>query len=284
MSLADEAEFVWAILYGRYGTGKTTDLASAANLGKVVHVDAEYRLKAGPLRRLGIPIENIEPFRDLTYDDLSKMVWDIKGRIHDGENIAALGFDGIDELIKVMVKQVLDKNVSKTIARAEKRGEVADVNPMQIDIDYWGEVTQQVREILRHARDLDCHVMFTSHERRDQDDDGTVKYGPAATPAIQGDLMSYVDVIGHTYLDGPYYVARFAPGSKYEAKDTFGVLPDVMVEPSLDRIVAYVREELTAETDPKQVEYNAYRERLTEQLKANAAADETGGGRRRRSR
>lgn len=285
MMLSDETEFARVCIYGRFGTGKTTDLAHGAHLGKVVHVDAEHRLKAGPLRRMGVPVENIEPMRDITFDALSKMIWDVKGRIHDGDNIAVLGFDGFDEMIKIMVKAVLDRNVGKTIARAEKRGEVADVNPRQIDIDYWGEVTQEIRELLRHSRDLNCHLMFTSHERRDTDeDDGSVKYGPASTPAIQSDLMAYVDIIGHAYMDGDKFVARFASGTKYEAKDTFGVLPAVMVNPTMDRIVAYVREELTPETDPQQVEYDAIRLRRMEQLKANAVADETGGRPRRRGR
>lgn len=282
--LSDETEFARVCLYGRYGTGKTTDIASGAHLGKVMHVDIEHRLKAGPLRRMGIPTENIEPFRDITADALGKLIWDVKARLHDGENIAAMGFDGFDEMIKILVKAVLDKNVSKSLERAARRGEVSDINPNQIDIDYWGEVTQQVRELLRHSRDLDCHLMFTSHERKDVDaDDGTVKYGPASTPAIQSDLLSYVDIVGHTYLDGDNYVARFAAGSKYEAKDTFGVLPGIMVNPTLDRIVAYVREELTSDTDSQQIEYDAHRARVAERLTAAAVADEGARPRRRRS-
>ncbi len=38
-TLADENEFARICLYGKYGMGKTTALASAAKLGAVVHVD-----------------------------------------------------------------------------------------------------------------------------------------------------------------------------------------------------------------------------------------------------
>lgn len=256
MSLADETEWARVCLYGRYGTGKTTDLASGAHLGTVVHVDAEKRLKAGPLRRLGIPVERIEPFRDITYEDLDKLIWDVKGRLYDEPgSVACLGVDGVDEIIKVFVRAVLTRNVAKSKARAAKRGEEVDINQFQIDLDYWGEMSEQVGRLLRHTRDLECHLLFTSHERRDIDGDGEVTYGPAATPAVQSDLMGYVDILGHTGLKLGWYVADFSPTGKYQAKDTFGVLPATMANPTMDRIVAYVREELTVETDPIQQKF-----------------------------
>lgn len=286
MTLADENEFARICLYGKYGTGKTTAMAHAAKLGKLVHVDAEQRLKGGPLRRLGVPIANIEPHREINYDALEQMIWDVKGRLHDEPgSVAAVGIDAVDETVKLLVGQVLADNNEKLIARAQKRGEEVDINPYSIDRDMWGEMTEQVRRLLRHLRDLECHLVFTSHERREVDDDGTVFYGPAATPAVQSDLMGYVDIIGHTSLDGGYYVARFGTGTKYEAKDAFGVLPQVMVNPTVDRIVAYVREEMTPETDPQQVEYEEYREKLLEKAKAAATANgDAEGGRRKRSR
>jgi hypothetical protein len=285
MNLADENEFARVCLYGRFGTGKTTAMAHAAHLGNVMYIDAEKRIKGGPLRRLGVPIERIEPFRTIEFEALEKLIWDVKGRLHDEPgSIAAVGLDGVDETTKLLVGEVVSDNAEKLIARAEKRGEEIEVNPYFVDRDMWGEMTEQFRRFLRHTKDLDCHLMFTSHERRVQDDDGTVSYGPAATPAVQADLMAYVDIVGHTYLDSDHYVARFAPGTKYEAKDTFGVLPKVMANPTMDRIVAYVREELTPETDEVQLHYEAHKAYLLETAKDRAAAAGEEGPRRRRSR
>lgn len=284
MSLAEENEYARICLYGRFGTGKTTALAHAAKLGGAVPiVDAEQRLKGGPLRRMGVPIDRIEPHRDVSYEAINKLIWDIKGRLHDEPgSVSAFGIDAIDETTKLLVADVLEDNTERLLQRAEKRGEVADVNPNHIDRDMWGEMTEQVRKLLRHMRDLECHLMFTSHERRETDEDGTVVYAPAATPAVMADLMAYVDIIGHTYLDDGHFVARFAPGTKYEAKDTFGVLPAIMVNPTVDRIVAYVHEELNADNDPEQQAYEAYR---TERLEtAKAATLASGGERKRRSR
>lgn len=285
MNLSEENEFARICLYGRYGTGKTTDAAHAAHLGKVVYIDAEKRLKGGPLRRLGVPIDRIEPFRTIEHEALDKLIWDVKGRLHDEPgSVAAIALDGVDETTKLLVGNVLTENTDKLVARAEKRGEVAEVNPYQVDIDMWGEMTEQFRLFLRHTKDLDCHLVFTSHERRVQDEDGAVTYGPAATPAVQADLMSYVDIIGHTYLDGGRYVARFGTGTKYEAKDTFGVLPKIMVNPTVDRIVAYVREELTPASDPQQVAYEEWRADTLANARKEAMAAGGGGARRRRAR
>lgn len=282
MTLADENEYARVCLYGKYGTGKTTDLAFAAKLGKVVHIDSEKRLKGGPLRRLGVPIDNIEPIRDISYDIINDVIWDTKSRLHDEPgSVAALGMDSVTETTKLLVGQVLDENSTKLIARAEKRGEEADVDPYNIDIDMWGVMTEQMRRILRHMRDLECHLVFTAHERRDIDGDGEVIYGPATTPAVQQDLMGYVDIVGHTYIDNGHYVARFAPGTKYQAKDTFGVLPEVMADPTMDRIVAYVREKITAETDPIQQRYLAERQKAIERTKEKVGEPDTTRRRRR---
>lgn len=282
MTLADENEFARVCLYGRYGTGKTTDLAFAAKLGKVVHIDAEKRLKGGPLRRLGVPIDNIEPHRDISYVNINDIVWETRARLHDEPgSVAALGMDSVTEVTKLLVGQVLDENNTKLIARAEKRGEEANFDPYSIDIDMWGIMTEQMRRLFRHMRDLECHLVFTAHERRDIDGDGEVTYGPATTPAVQQDLMGYVDIVGHTYVDNGHYVARFAAGTKYQAKDTFGVLPEVMVDPTMDRIIAYVREDITVDTDPIQQRYLAERREAADRIKATADEPDTTRRRRR---
>lgn len=283
MNLSEEQEFARICLYGRYGTGKTTALAHAAHLGKVVHIDAEQRLKGGPLRRLGVPIENIEPVRGISYKALNDLCWDVRERLHDSPgSVAAVGFDSITEITKTLVGQVLDINTGKLQERANKRGEVLEANPFQIDIDMWGEMTEQVRRLLRHYRDLPCHLVFTAHERRDTDGDGTVSYGPATTPAVQQDLMGYVDIVGHTYLDEGRYMARFAPGTKYQAKDTFGVLPPIMAQPTVERIVAYVNEEITTDTDPIQMAWAEFDAQRKAAIKEHVG--ETANGRTRRSR
>lgn len=283
-TLAEENDFARVALYGRYGMGKSTALAHAALLGTTVVVDAEKRLKPGPLRRLGVPVENIEPHRDVSYSMLKNLVRDVSERLYDDPtSVAAVGLDAVDEIVKLMVRQVLEKELGVAQARADKRGEDIVLNPFDIQRDMWGMMTEQLRLVLRDLRDLPCHLVFTSHERRDLDNDGEVVIGPAANPALQADIMGYVDIMGHVRMDNGWYVALFDPGSKYQAKDVFGVLPKTMANPTMDRIVGYIQGTLTPETDLVQQKYLADKaESKIEIASAVMAGGETGSPRRRR--
>lgn len=294
MSLADEAERVRACYYGEWGTGKTTAAAHAALLGPVKHVDAEHRLKPGPLRRLGVPVDLIDPFRDIDFHNLRGLIENMREDIHDADNAepnerttvrwAALIHDSVTEIGSTLLTHILEENVAESRKRAEKRGEEVRINPFQIDVDYWGEMVEQYRRFLRDMRNLDCHLIFTAQERRDVDkSDASVRIGPGTTPALQAALMGYCDVVIHTYRQGRYHLGLTEPGTKYLAKDSFGLLPPIMVNPTFDRVVKYVQEELTPDTDPVQLEW----------LEAMSAAQEAAGvgdsatadtGRRRRGR
>lgn len=257
MSLADEIDCVRVCLYGPYGTGKTSALASAAALGDVHIIDTEQRLKAGPLRRLGIDVSRIEPFRDIRFEPIMDELWRIKGLVHDNPGrVAAVGIDTIEDLVKTFIGTIIDESVEVATRRSKARGEVLNIDPLAVPDDGYNIMTEQVRRIFRLLRDLGVHLMFTSHERRDKEDEnGRLRIGPSASPAVQADLMGYVDILGHTGYDEGYFVASFRPGTKFAAKDTFGVLPPVMTNPTLARIVAYCQGDLTPDDDPVQQAY-----------------------------
>lgn len=296
-SLADEAERVRCCYYGEWGTGKTTAAAHAAKLGPVKHVDAELRLKPGPLRRLGVPVDQIDPFRDVDFHNLRGLIENMREDIHDADTWdeaedndtsptrwQALIHDSVTEIGQTMLTHVLEANVTDARNRAAKRGEVVTINPYEINIDYWGEMVEQYRRLLRDMRNLDCHLIFTAQERRDVDkNDGSVRIGPGTTPALQSALMGYCDVVIHTYRQGKYHLGLTEPGTKYLAKDSFGLLPPVMVNPTFDRVVRYVQEDLTIDTDPVQQTWMEEMSALAETA-AVAATEDTGTTRRRRGR
>ena len=287
MSLDTETEYVRVCLYGEYGTGKTSALAAGAELGEVHIIDTEQRLKAGPLRRLGIDTTRIEPFRDITFNAILDYLWSIKELIHDEPGrVAAVGIDTMEDLVKTFIATIIDESSASLLAAAKRRGEIVKINPLEVPDDGYNLMTEQVRRIFRLLRDLDCHLMFTSHERRDKDGDGRLRIGPSASPAVQADLMGYVDILGHTGYDEGVFVARFEPGTKFAAKDTFGLLPHVMVNPTLPRIVGYVSGKLTRENDPPQLAYDTLvAERFaeaTQSAQATAAAEVAGRTPRRR--
>ena len=250
-SLADQREMVKVLYYGDPGSGKTTAMATAANLGNVVYVDAESGLKRGPLTRLGVPVENIEPHNGISFDALEALYWDIKGRLDTDPNaVAAVIIDSVTEAQKILLEQIVSKAVNKASARGMER------DPFQIDRADWGVNTEQMRRLARRFRDLPCHVAFGALPKREVDDDGSVIYSPALTPAFQTDLMGYVDVVIHTEIreigGEQFYIGTTKPVGKFLGKDRFGILPSALVNPTLDRVVAYVNGELTQETDPLQ--------------------------------
>jgi hypothetical protein len=265
--LSQQAQYVKLGQYGDVGTAKTTNLASLARLGKVVAIDSEAGLENGPLEDLGIPTDNIIPFRDITYDALDDLHWQIRAQLDsDPGSIVGVTLDSMTEIVAKLVEQTNDAEIERQIRKAQRRGEdTSSLSKFKVDLSSWGIVTEQVRRLIRRYRDLPCHVGWAALERRDVDqNDGSVHYGPRVNPGLQGDLVGYVGIVAHTWVDGTHpetdaelFVAHMRRTGKYVAKDRFHVTPKRMAVPSFDRIVKYVNGELTADNDPIQ---QAYRE------------------------
>ena len=275
-TLQDEKQYVNILYYGEPGVGKTTALAYMAQLGKVIFVDAESGLKAGPLKRLGIPVENIIPRRVVSYPEMEALHHELKDRLTaEPGSIVGVVLDSLSEIQRAILEQDAK-------------------NPLELTQRDYGTNTQEMRLLIRHFRDLPCHVGFTTHVRRDQDeDDGTVRYGPSLTPAVGGDLLGYVDLVCYLRMlpragggEEPDVVGMFRPWGKYKAKDRFGSLPPMLYDPNFSRVAAYVdgeyRREAQLEADNGEEipagldgEQYSYRQRVAAAKAATLAAKET---------
>lgn len=260
-TLADEYEHVKILYNGDGGAGKTSHLSTLAKLGPIVHIDAESGLKPKALGRLGIPIENIEPFREITFEALESHFWDLKGRIEDGE-IIGVNIDSLTEISRSFLEVIVKRGWEKGSKKADRMGEDYDRSLFDVYQEDYGILSEQMRNLVRKWRDLSCHVGFATLPRRDQDNDGAVTYGPGVTPAFQRDLVGYVDVLCWTYVDepdeegdDPTFMGQFSRMGTKIAKDRFKALPVKMAEPTFDRVIAYINEDLTEDTDPIQQEY-----------------------------
>jgi len=260
-TLSTQTTTVNALYYGEPGSGKTTSAAGLARLGKVIFVDAESGLKRQPLEALCVPIENIELHTNVTFAALEELCRQLRAELaRDPDAYAGVVLDSLSEIQRAVIEQDAPGRFRLTQG------------------DY-GENTQKMRLLCRHYRDLPCHVAFTTHVRRDEDDDGEVHFGPALTPAVAGDLLGFVDMVCYARAiprldsDEPDYVGSFRPGRKFIAKDRFGALPPRLLSPTFDRILEYTsgrytREalrvaeggELRDDLDPVQ---HAYRKRIT---------------------
>lgn len=251
-SLSDQRSMVNVLYYGKQGSAKTTNMAGGSREGPMIFVDAESGLKKQALKQRGVKVDNIQVHDKIEYDALDGLFWDVKSTLEaDPDSVYAVALDSVTELQKLLLEQI----VSKAVDKAAKRG--MDRDPFFIDRPDWGVVTEQSRRLTRRFRDLPCHVAFGALEKRDTDPDGAVVYSPALTPAYQTDLMGYVDIIIHTdviELGGEvFYIGTSSPVGKYVGKDRFSALPPVLIDPTLDRVVAYVNGEIDPETDPRQV-------------------------------
>jgi hypothetical protein len=237
--------------YSDPGKGKTTDMAHMAKLGKVIYVDAEKRLKAGPLRRMGVPLDNIEIHTEISYNNLLDLAVEIKGRLGDGEPIVGVVWDSATEIHRLLLENLVDRAVIQA-GRAGK-----DREAWKTFQEDYGDMTEQMRRLIRRWRDLPVHFAMACLVKRDQDEDGNVRVSPALTPAVLRDYLGYMDIVIHKRLEMVGGVEEYSgltkPVGRFEAKDAFGVLPRVMVNPSFDRLVAYVDGELTSAKDPIQI-------------------------------
>lgn len=267
--IEDAIDFTNTLLYGREGSAKTTDLARLANAashlpkgkGKVLVINAEGGLKLGPLKKRGVDTSRIVVWPDpkrherVTHQGLDRIHRRVKADLEaDPDSWFGVGFDSATEIHQA----ILDSVQAKRVTTIQNRGQ--DVDPDFVDIADYGTMSKLFRDVLRKFRDLPCHFAVTALERRDVDKDtGKPQYGPAVTPGIQGDLLGYVDFVLMCKAedeDGPFRALTRA-NSRYRAKDRFDVLPKVMVEPYLDRVIAYVGGDLTEESDDAQTRYKA---------------------------
>lgn len=264
--LADMQDHVNIIYYGDGGTGKTTDLAHMANLpgdAPLLYINAEGGIKARPLRQLGIPIDRIEvwpdPGEEITFESLEALHIKILGDLtKDPGSWVGVTWDSVTELTAAVLRETVEEAISK----AESKGKQRD--RFFTDISDYGQMTDKMRLLARRFRDLPCHFGISALERRDQDDDGQVRYGPDTTPKLANDLFGYVDIVCHTTTQivagEQEWIGEFTPVGKYRAKDRLGGMPAKLMKPTFDRILAYTNGEMTKDTDPV---VEAARERAT---------------------
>jgi hypothetical protein len=273
-SLEDGDDFVRVAYYGDPGSGKTTAVAGAARLGKISVAKAEEGLYAKPLRKLGVPVKNIIPQADCSFDALIAHAGQLRSDLaEDPKSWAAFSLDTVTELASQWVSAEVDRRIQKEMRKISSAEEYTK-KPFNTERDDYGVATQQFRRMLRAFADLPAHVAYTAHVRRDVDEDsGTVAYGPSLFPAMQADLMGHVSIliwarVAGEYDDGrPIHIGQTRGTGKYKSKDRLNALPRTLVNPSLDRVVGYVNGDLEEDSDPLQKEFLDWKASQAEEIK-----------------
>lgn len=257
-SLADEVDYARVVYYGDPGTGKTTAAAGLARLGKTLVYPFEPGLKKAALVARDIPVENLVPRRDVT--DPADEFWAVREEGADAFTGAV--FDTMTAFVDSEKKRHQSEIYAKGVREADARGEEYTKPKTWMPREVYGEISDGVFPFIGDFSRLPMHLAWLAHVRRDEDDDGEVRYGPAVTPAIQKHLVAWADVIMWTrhvgrFDDGrPVFIGTVSDGGKYTVKDRTSTLPTPhLVNPSMDRVVAYLSGELTEKKDPLQQEF-----------------------------
>lgn len=261
-----DSDYVSTCYYGEPGAGKTNHAAHMAKMGRTPFFMAEPGLKARATKDRGIPLDNVLDKRNVTCEMLMEYFWQIKSRLDTEPGYyAGAVLDTLTNLVSKEVAGIRKREYDKAVAAAEAAGEEYEGptrNKTGGTWDVYGEVTGLVREVIEAYTDLPMHLAFTAHVRRDEDeDDGSVGYGPAANPAVQQDTIAYFDMVLRCERKGKFFIAHTVPSDdgKYMAKDRLGALPTpIMNLPTMDRIVGYVNGDITEKNDPVQKEWVDY--------------------------
>lgn len=256
-TLDDIESFYRILYYGDPGLGKSTAIASAAKLGRLVYIDADSGLKPKALRRHGIPTQNIEPYYDITWEGLETLHRELLMRLSEGEKFM-LAWDTTTKTQDALLEPV----VARSVARDERKGK--DRTQFDIGLDDRGVVVAQMQKIMVRFHRLPCHLILGAHQRRDTDEDGRVRVNPAMSPSVITNFSGWMDCIIHmrtesfpddeTLADAEYleFSGLTRPEGRFSAKDRFGILPKRMINPGFDRVVGYLDGEITRGKDPLQ--------------------------------
>ena len=268
-SLAETEGFVKGLWYGNPKQGKTTALAGAARLGKIIAVDTEGQgWLGGPLRKRGIPVENITKYEARSYEDMEQVYWEIKGMFDDADEQGkpelapfAVAVDHMTDLEARLVRAATMKRLGKVRKPLElkaKQGNheataaLAELNPFVTELGDYGVWTNQARHLMRMYRDLPCHVAFAAHYKNDMG----IKV-PALTEKFRIDLMGSLNLIvgAHTVeaeKNVQTYVGACREVGGWQGGDRFDVTPSMVVNPSFDRMILAAQGKLDFDTDPEQ--------------------------------
>ncbi|QDH48230.1 RecA-like DNA recombinase [Arthrobacter phage MamaPearl] len=258
--------------YGLEGSGKTTAIATAADIApegsKILIINAEGGVKKKALERRGIDTSKIvlwpnpKTGQKVTRKGLEKLYQVLASDLaKDPNSWFLIGWDSITEVHAKIVSDV----AGARIQRARDRDvEISETDEFFTDRDDYGVMSKMVNDLLRKFRDLPVHYVVTALERRDVDEKTSkVSYGPAVTPALQTSLLGYTDV--NLYFkaedeDGPYRALAKGVGT-FRTKDRMGGMPKVIAQPNMERILGYINGDIEEATDELQKTLPAIKER-----------------------
>ncbi len=271
-TLAESDDFIKGVIYGPAKRRKTSYMAGSARLGRILAIDTEGKgwLKY-PLRRLGIPLENIVYRQATSYDDMERIFWEDAEPMAERGELVACHVDHLSDLEQRFIRTATmarqtRKNGLKAVEKFRSAQALMDkgVNPFLTELGDYGVWTNQARHLMRLYRDLPCHVFFGAHYRIE---DG--KWVPGLTEKFREELMGSVNLIVGADLHefGPDDEDVIGIGvcreiGKWRGGDRIGITRPKTVNPSTDRLINALNGKLDFSTDEETIKF---KERLAKE-------------------
>jgi hypothetical protein len=235
------------VLYGRPGTGKTH---IASSLPKPILLLDILQDGTDTIAN----VKGVEVIKVTNWTDTEELYWYLTKGV------------GRSKFKSVVIDQVTEaQDLAMRHVLTEGGKDVDDVMSKRS----WGEVSGEMKTFITNFRSLvksGKHVAFLAHEREtvseDTDDEGQIdpSIGPRLMPSVAGFLCGQVSVIGNTFIREKFvqqkdgnktkrvrkvdYAMRIGPHGYYVTKVRHPVgidTPDVVVDPSFDKIQAIVK-------------------------------------------
>lgn len=138
--------------------------------------------------------------------------------------------DTLSELAKLDMREIMKKV-------AQENPKMNEYVPSQREYLISGE---RVREIVRHYRDLPCHVIFLCHSDDRKDNQNRTVFFPQFSGRLRHDIAGFIDVVGYMYADiDKDRTERYLQVTKtrtVSAKDRTNKLGGVVANPTLPDI------------------------------------------------
>lgn len=238
----EDAPHLRLAFYGQPGVGKTW---LAASFPDVIIIDChEAGSKFLPKKRF----PNVHVIKTTELDQVEMMYWYLKGGNH---NFKTVVIDTVTSLIEMAGKFM------KPIGDDQP---IVSTDPSMPSYRFWGQVNQNVGDLIWHFTSLPMNVIFLAHERERKDDDSvSIDPDEYAAPAIFPDLnpgtrkrlYGTVDIMGRLVIrevtvkarkEGDPPTKRLArvlflrPSPTYQAKDRSDAFKTHVIEPTYEKL------------------------------------------------
>lgn len=194
------------IVYGASGVGKTTLASTAAELGKVLYIDAE----AGSKFIEDKYAKNIDILTLSNVFDLDQVLEPANLKKYD-----TIVLDSITEIMKKLVDAIKGTKEQATMQD-------------------WGKIINKMETYVRSFRDLEKNVIICALESEKEDEGVILKRPSLSGKNLPNDIIGFMDICLYIENTAQGRVAHTQPGQKFYAKNRGGKLPTKIEQKDLN--------------------------------------------------